>query len=129
MARKRHKKSPGGTRFDKGKGRVSLLPGLAIWEVVEVGEMGAKKYGNYNYKKGMPVTKYIDAAYRHIFKKWLWGGVDYDDESNLHHLAHGAWNILAALEQMMLKPELDDRYKLSKKTLLKLYPPKKKRKK
>ncbi len=98
-----------GVKFDEGKVRISILPGLALEEVMKVGEFGAKKYGDLNYKKGMPVCKYINAAYRHIFKEWLFKGVDMDDESGLHHLAHGAWNVLAALDQMMTKPEYDDR--------------------
>lgn len=101
----------GGIKHDGGKPRFSLLPGLAIAEVIKVGEFGSKKYGDHNYRKGMPVTKYINAAFRHVFIEWLFKGVDLDEESGLHHLAHGAWNVLAALEQSMLKPELDDRYK------------------
>jgi hypothetical protein len=59
----------------------------------------------------MPVTKYVNAAFRHVFIEWLFKGIDNDPESGLPHLAHGAWNLLAALEQMILKPDLDDRYK------------------
>lgn len=103
-----------GSKFDQGKIRITIIPGIAIAEVMKVGEFGAKKYGDLNYKKGMPVSKYIDAAFRHIFIKWWWFGIDYDDESGLHHLAHGSWNVLAALEQMILKPELDNRHKLNK---------------
>lgn len=104
-----------GKKFDQGKLRLSILPGLAIEQVMKVGEMGAGKYGDYNYKLGMPVTKYINAAFRHVFLQWLFKREDNDQESGLPHLAHGAWNLLAALEQMILKPEFDDRYKLSKK--------------
>lgn len=101
----------GGLKYDSGKPRISLLPGLAIAEVMKVGEAGARKYTAHNYRRGMSVTRYIDAAYRHIFVEWLFKGIDNDEESGLSHLAHGAWNILAALEQMMVKPELDDRWK------------------
>ncbi len=107
--RPRTKKS-GGKKYDQGKPRISLLPGLAIEQVILVGEMGAKKYGDDNYRYGMPVTKFINAAFRHIFIEWLYKGIDIDPESGLYHLAHGAWNILAALEQMLLKPEFDDRW-------------------
>lgn len=105
-----------GKKFDQGKFRISILPGLAIEQVMAVGEMGSKKYGDFNYKKGMPVSKFINAAFRHIFIEWWFKGNDLDNESGLHHLAHGSWNVLAALEQMLLKPELDDRYAKSKKT-------------
>lgn len=108
------KKHKTGVKFDQGKVRISILPGLAIEQVAKVGEFGAKKYGDYNYKLGMPVTKYINAAFRHIFIQWLFKNEDLDQESGLPHLAHGAWNILTALEQSILKPEFDDRYKVSK---------------
>lgn len=100
-----------GIRHDSGKPRISLLPGRAIEVVMQVGEFGSTKYGDHNYRGGMPITKYINAAYRHVFVEWLFKGQDTDPESGLPHLAHGAWNILAALEQMLLKPNLDDRYK------------------
>ncbi|NJO65347.1 MAG: hypothetical protein HC836_46825 [Richelia sp. RM2_1_2] len=122
-----------GVKYDGGKPRISLLPGLAIEQVMLVAEFGAKKYGDDNYRLGMPVTRFINAAYRHIFKEWLFYGRDLDidpncpkcqknncstnpdikqrDHSGLPHLAHGAWNILAALEQMLLKPQFDDRWK------------------
>lgn len=112
--------SPGqGKKFDHGKARISILQGKAFEQVMKVGEMGAVKYGDHNYRKGMPVTKYINAAFRHVFIEWLFKGIDLDDESGLPHLAHGAWNILSALEQMIDKPELDDRYKEPKKQLKK----------
>ena len=126
-----------GIKHDQGKARISLLPGLAIEQVMKVGEFGAGKYDDHNFRKGMPVVKYIDAAYRHVFIEWLFKGRDLDIDpdcyqcqngtcannpdpklrkhSGLPHLAHGAWNFLAALEQMLLKPELDNRYKGEKK--------------
>lgn len=100
-----------GKKFDSGKPRISILQGRAIEMVMQVGEMGAVKYGDHNYRKGMPVTKFINAAFRHVFIEWLFKGIDNDEESGMPHLAHGAWNLLAALEQMLTKPELDDRYK------------------
>lgn len=100
-----------GIKHDQGKLRISILQGRAIELVMAVGEMGAKKYGDHNYRNGMNVTRYINAAFRHVFIEWLFKGIDNDEESGLPHLAHGAWNILTALEQMITKPELDDRWK------------------
>jgi hypothetical protein len=102
-----------GVKHDAGKARISILPGRAIELVMKVGEFGSKKYGAHNYRKGMGVTRYLDAAFRHVFIEFLFKGIDLDPESGLPHLAHGAWNVLAALEQMLVKPELDDRYKES----------------
>lgn len=117
------KASPGSTdtksegkRYDAGKPRVSLLMGYAIEQVMLVGEFGAKKYGDDNYRAGMAVSKYLNAAFRHAFIEFLFKGIDNDAESGLPHLAHAAWNLLAACEQMLLKPEFDDRYTTKQKS-------------
>ena len=103
-----------GVKHDGGKARISIIQGLAIEQVMKVGEFGAKKYGDHNYRKGMDVTRYLDACFRHAFVEWLFKGVDNDPESGLPHLAHAAWNLLAALEQMLTKPDLDNRHKGNK---------------
>lgn len=96
-------------RSKEGKVRFSISPMLGIDLVLKVGEFGAKKHGTLGYTQGFPISYWIDAAFRHIFIQWLLKKEDNDQESGLPHLAHGAWNILAALQQMLLKPELDDR--------------------
>lgn len=93
----------------EGKVRFSISPMVGIDLVLKVGEFGAKKHGELGYTKGFPISYWIDAAFRHIFIQWLLKKEDNDQESGLPHLAHGAWNILAALQQMLLKPEFDDR--------------------
>lgn len=100
-------------KHDQGKNRFTLLQGRALEEVMKVGEMGARKYGDHNYRKGMNISRYINAAFRHLFA-WVFRNEDIDSESGLSHLAHASWNLLTALETYMLKPELDDRYKESK---------------
>jgi Domain of unknown function (DUF5664) len=97
-------------RHDSGKPRITILPGLAIEQVSKVGEMGALKYGDYNYRKGMKVSRFINPIWRHVFIEYFFKGNDVDPESGLHHLAHGAWNCLALLEQVLLgRAEFDDR--------------------
>lgn len=99
-------------RSKEGKLRINILPILGLEEVMKVGEFGAKKHSEFGYKQGFPISYFINAAFRHIFLEFLIKGMNKDEESGLHPLAHGAWNILAALEQMIIKPELDDREKL-----------------
>lgn len=53
-------------------------------------EEGAKKYGEYNWQKGIPVHCYIDSAVRH-FLKWCRG-----DKDEPHDRAF-VWNILCLL--------------------------------
>lgn len=64
-------------------------------------EEGAKKYGENNWQKGIPVKCYINSAVRH-YLKWLRG-----DKDELHDRAFG-WNILCCIWTAMIKPELND---------------------
>lgn len=85
----------------EGKGRFDLLPWNAIWEVAKHCEEGAKKYGERNIDLGAPQHSLIDSAFRHMAKYTL-GMVDED------HLRAAAWNILWALEQQTVRPEMQD---------------------
>lgn len=102
---KRTEFSTGAVRdMHEGKGRFDLLPWPAIWEVEKHCENGAKKYGEHNVDKGIPVHSLIDSAIRHTIKFWL----GWDDEP---HLTAACWNCLWALNMMLVKPEMDDRPK------------------
>ncbi len=64
-------------------------------------EEGAKKYGERNWEKGIPVSRYIDSAIRH-FLKYLRG-----DKDEPHDRAF-CWNILCAIWTCNHKPELNE---------------------
>ena len=64
-------------------------------------EEGAEKYGEDNWKKGLPVKCYINSAVRH-YLKWLRGDTD-----ERHDRAF-CWNILCAIWTCKHKPELND---------------------
>lgn len=72
-----------------------------ILEVSKHFEEGAKKYGEYNWQKGIPIRCYIDSAVRH-YLKWLRG-----DKDEPHDRAF-CWNILCAIWTCKHKPELND---------------------
>jgi hypothetical protein len=74
-----------------GKGRYDLLPPFAIRRVAGVYERGAAKYGDRNYERGIPLTRYLDSALRHTFEV-LEGKTDED------HAAQAAWNLLAFIQ-------------------------------
>ncbi len=74
-----------------GKGRYDLLPTRALRRVARHFEAGATKYGDRNWERGQPISRYLDSALRHTFNH-LEGQRDED------HLAAAAWNILAAIE-------------------------------
>lgn len=64
-------------------------------------EEGAKKYGENNWRKGIPVKCYVDSAIRH-YLKWLRG--DHDEPHNRAF----CWNIICAIWTCKNKPELND---------------------
>ena len=64
-------------------------------------EEGAKKYGDNNWQKGIPVRCYIDSAVRH-FLKFL-----REDMDEPHDRAF-CWNIMCAIWTCLHKPELND---------------------
>ena len=72
-----------------------------LLEVAKHFEEGAKKYGENNWQKGIPVKFYIDSAVRH-YLKYLRG-----DDDEPHDRAF-CWNILCAMWTCIYKPELND---------------------
>ena len=85
----------------EGKGDMVSLPNSAILRLSKHYESGAKKYGRWNYTKGIPVSSFLDSALRHIFK-YLDG---WDDED---HMSAAAFNILGAMEMEAKHKELID---------------------
>lgn len=70
-------------------------------EVAKHFEEGAKKYGEHNWQKGIPVHCYIDSAIRH-YLKWLRGDAD-----EPHDRAF-VWNIICCIWTCKHKPELNE---------------------
>ena len=89
--------------LETGKGRMDLIPWNAIIEVSKHCEAGAKKYGENNIDKGIPISSLMDSAARHL-AKYIAG---HDDEE---HLKAAAWNILWALEFEVTRPGLNNLY-------------------
>ena len=91
----------------KGKGMPSLIPISALRAVAKRFEDGATKYGRDNWKKGIPISRYIDALYRHLWK--LMEGCDGED-----HGGAVIWNAMClvetldAIERGDLPKELND---------------------
>lgn len=72
-----------------------------VLELAKHFENGAKKYGEHNWQKGIPVHCYIDSAVRH-YLKWLRG-----DKDEPHDRAF-VWNIVCCIWTVHNKPELCD---------------------
>ena len=85
----------------EGKGDMASLPNSAILRLSKHYESGAKKYGRWNYTKGIPVSSFLDSALRHIFK-YLDG---WDDED---HMSAAAFNVLGAMLMENTMPDMND---------------------
>ena len=64
-------------------------------------EEGAKKYGEYNWQKGIPIHSYIDSAVRH-YLKYRRGDTD-----ERHDRAF-CWNIVCCIWTIANKPKMCD---------------------
>lgn len=85
-----------------GKGRYDLITPFGIKRLADWYELGAKKYANRNWENGMPFSRYIDSAKRHI-DKYIMGMEDED------HLSAAVWNLLAIVHHEELgELHLDD---------------------
>jgi len=87
-----------GKKFDEEKPRVAEMIQdfrLALIEVSKVWAFGADKYdkGNWRYLNNAE-NRYTNALLRHLMAE---ADNPKDDESELYHAAHVAWNVLARL--------------------------------
>ncbi len=98
-----------------GKGRFDLISPLALKRLAKHYENGAVKYGDRNWEKGQPMSRYIDSLIRHAYCL-LEGKKDEDHASAI------AWNAFAyihteeAIERGFLPKELNDMPNYEKKT-------------
>ena len=74
---------------------------IAIIEASKQFEDGAIKYGENNWKKGIPLHCYIDSGVRHFLKHL--GGLT-DEPHNRAYI----WNMLCAIWTYTHMPEIDD---------------------
>lgn len=85
----------------EGKGDMVSMPWEALLRLSKHYEAGAKKYARWNFRKGIPVSSFIDSACRHLAKYQC--GLDDED-----HLAAAAFNILGAMLMENTLPEMQD---------------------
>jgi hypothetical protein len=94
-------------RHNRGKTRHDLTPAFAQEQYARVLTIGAEKYGDNNWRKGMPWTSVIASAERHLLA--LKSGEDYDAESGLLHSAHLMANMAILTEFYKIYPQGDNR--------------------
>ena len=92
-----------------GKPRYDLIPEDALCRLAMHYTHGATKYGDNNWQKGQPLSRYFSSLLRHVHSAHQ-GKVDED------HLAAVAWNAFAIIwtkgqiDSGNLPKELDDIY-------------------
>ncbi len=93
-----------GARRDvqENKGRFDLIPPEGLFRLAKWYELGALKYSDRNWEKGMPVTRCIGSAFRHLVKYMA-----RDDSED--HLAAVVWGMFAIMLYEKYLPEMDDR--------------------
>lgn len=84
--------------------RWDLIPPRALRRLAMTCHEGAVKYGEHNWRKGIPLSNLLNHAIRHIF---LYLANDTSED----HLAHAVWNLCAAMEFEETRPELVDIWK------------------
>jgi hypothetical protein len=84
-----------------GRNIIGVDINTMILDLAKHFESGAKKYGERNWQKGIPVRCYIDSAVRH-YLKYLRG-----DQDEPHDRAF-VWNIVCAIWTCEHMPELNE---------------------
>lgn len=81
-----------GSRRDtaEGKGRPDLIPTLLLERLGQHFENGARKYGDNNWQKGQPLSRYYASAFRHLLKVR-------DGKEDEDHLTAAIWNLQAIM--------------------------------
>lgn len=88
-------------RYNQGKPPLDLLPLDMLTGLSRVLEMGEKKYGRNNWRKGAPATEQLASMLRHLqpISEVLNADMDakelYDSESGLPHIDHILFNVIS----------------------------------
>lgn len=101
-----------------GKGRFDLTSPIVAERLAAIYERGCVKYGQRNWEKGMPLSRFLDSAKRHIndyemIATYIRAGIPLDRlpahvNPKEDHLGQAIWNISSMIHLSVTKPELDD---------------------
>lgn len=100
---------------DTGKPNLEFVPKAAMWAMGLAFSYGANKYGAWNYKGGLKVTRCLAAAVRHVYQ--YLDGEDLDPESGVSHLGHAMASLAMAIDMIESDKTLDDRPTTNKEKL------------
>ena len=76
--------------------RLSLLDQTFLMEMAKVGDFGCRKYAEEDWRDNPAVTvkKRLDSLLRHVAKFSSTDFLDTDEETQVSHLAHAAYNCM-----------------------------------
>lgn len=81
--------------------RYDLITPVGLAAVAAACAEGARKYGDFNWERGMPANDLLNHALRHLY---LFLGGDRSED----HLGHAAWNVMGAIHSLEVWPELNE---------------------
>lgn len=99
-----------GDRFNTDKARMDLLPWDALEELAKHYGVGAKKYSDRNWEKGLHWNKGCMASLLRHVAAWS-RGEDIDPENGQHHDVAILWNAIALVTFRLRGTGIDDRAK------------------
>lgn len=102
-------KTLGGRKDDAGKARFDLIPPEALEALASLYALGASRYGDHNWRKGMLWSRPFAALMRHAWA-W-WRGEKFDPKDGQHHLQSVAWNAFSLYMYELKQLGEDDRVK------------------
>lgn len=94
-------------RYDADKSRIDLIDPGFILRLGQHYGVGAKKYAERNWQKGMSFSRCYASAQRHMLA--FWGGEDHDEETGSRHVIAAAWN-MAAIDYYLSEPALAEKF-------------------
>jgi len=81
--------------------RYDLISPVGMARLATTCDEGAKKYGEHNWEKGIPVSNLVNHVIGHLYR-YLAGDTSED------HLAHAAWGCFAAMHMEETRPDMMD---------------------
>lgn len=100
-----------GKRFDEGKIRFDLVPPEPIAALARHYTVGAAKYADRNWEKGMKWSRCLASLKRHL-DAWE-RGEEWDQETGSHHLVAVMWNAAGLFVYFVRGIGEDDRPKIA----------------
>ena len=97
-----------GHKDDSGKLRYDLIPAYSLERLAEVYTIGAAKYSDNNWVKGMSWGRMFGAMLRHAWA--FWRGEQLDPKDGQHHLASVAWCAFTLMYYEQYKIGADNRW-------------------